>query len=574
MADKNTVEQVAKLNYKPYTDGIKKIRDSVKGLGDSNKDLLQHERSWQSVQNRVKESAGSMMRDLKSIGKSIKENAINGLAINAGMGASNFARNAISQSAKSVLSFGEAMSRVQLKTGKTKDEIDDLQTSLSKLVKVGADLGSIPDAFDEIFSTLGDVDKSKDVLTTISGFSKGVEGRDAAKVARFVRSTLTSENLPVSKQNTEQLLGAVATMMKSGSFKTLDEAMGAYGALNANAISRAKISNKTAAQLLSAASGVANKDQSLAAVNEIMKGAGTGFAKNAVLNGLLGANLFKNGQLDTKELSKASERFKKKGYDDAGFVQLMTENGLSEDAANGLVNILKNADKFKEGIDKFDRSTTTAAQAGMTLGDNLSGKIEDIYQAVAGAFENLFRHLANFDFGKALGDVAGNFKEIAGATAAVLGGSAVTGMAAKRVLGMFGAQAAGAVAGGGGAAAAGGALAAEGAGVAGSGMLLGGTGLAAGALTATGVGVAGLAGYGIGKLANKGIDAYTQGTTSEGFQGNAVERLIFKLDQYFGGDASAAIKQAQKVQVEIQSKDPGFVGIPKANDNSRDPRGL
>lgn len=68
------------------------------------------------------------------------------------------------------------------------------------------------------------------------------------------------------------------------------------------------------------------------------------------------------------------------------------------------------------------------------------------------------------------------------------------------------------------------------------------------------VGAAAVGGYGIGTVAEKGIDKYTQGKTSEGFEGNAVERLIFKLDKMVGGDKSKAIMGANKVHIELNEK--------------------
>lgn len=71
--------------------------------------------------------------------------------------------------------------------------------------------------------------------------------------------------------------------------------------------------------------------------------------------------------------------------------------------------------------------------------------------------------------------------------------------------------------------------------------------LAAGlALPAMGVVAAGGAGVGAGMLANKGIDAWTQGKSDDGYEGNFVERLFFKLDKMFGGESSGTFLENQK----------------------------
>ncbi len=88
---------------------------------------------------------------------------------------------------------------------------------------------------------------------------------------------------------------------------------------------------------------------------------------------------------------------------------------------------------------------------------------------------------------------------------------------------------------------------------------------AGGALGAIGkgalVGLAGAAGYGAGTLLEGAIDQTTQGTTKEGFEGNAIERLIFKLDSLFNTQnyqnfmRAQAMRQDVKVTVEAKGKD-------------------
>ncbi len=76
---------------------------------------------------------------------------------------------------------------------------------------------------------------------------------------------------------------------------------------------------------------------------------------------------------------------------------------------------------------------------------------------------------------------------------------------------------------------------------------------------ASAVGGAGYAGYAAGGEINKVIDEKTQGVTEEGFSGNAIERLIFKLDKLIGGEGAANIIRAQQmtkdVRVTVESKD-------------------
>ena len=87
--------------------------------------------------------------------------------------------------------------------------------------------------------------------------------------------------------------------------------------------------------------------------------------------------------------------------------------------------------------------------------------------------------------------------------------------------------------------------------IAGAGKMVG---IAKGAL---GVAGAGALGYEVGSLINEGIVEKTQGKTSEGFEGNAIERLFFKLDKLFGNERAVQFEKAQQmmnVKVEVTSK--------------------
>lgn len=93
-----------------------------------------------------------------------------------------------------------------------------------------------------------------------------------------------------------------------------------------------------------------------------------------------------------------------------------------------------------------------------------------------------------------------------------------------------------------------------------NGMILGGAsmselamlGPAAMGMAGIGVAGAGAAGVGGGLLINKGLDAWTQGTTKEGFQGNAIERLLAKLDVLTDGLLSGT---RQTVKVDLNKRE-------------------
>ena len=69
---------------------------------------------------------------------------------------------------------------------------------------------------------------------------------------------------------------------------------------------------------------------------------------------------------------------------------------------------------------------------------------------------------------------------------------------------------------------------------------------------------AGAAGFALGTaVVNPAIDKYTQGKTEEGFEGNAVERAMFKLDKLLGGSSSKEFMKNQ-VKVEVYTKEPNL----------------
>jgi prefoldin subunit 5 len=554
----NSVEQKVTLDYKGYTDGAKAIADTQKRTSsDVDKSLQGQNRAWQASEKQVKFSVASISRELKGLGKEMLSNTGKGLLIGGGALAANGAKNAIGESAKAMLAFGEAMSRVKLKVGGSKKEIDDLQDSLAELSRTGASLSSIPDAFDEIFSATGDIGKSKGVLSQVSKFASGTDSKDASRVAEFVRKNLTSQNKEVNTGNTGQLLDSVASMVKSGSFKTLDDAMGSFGGVDANAMATSHISNKTVAGMLSAGSSIGEKNQSTAAISELVKGSANGFAGNAVLQGIMGtSSLFKNGNFDPAALGKASKNFKSKGYSDAGFKQLLGQSGMSEDASNGLVNILKNGDKFVAGIKKFDEGATSASKVVDEMNDNISGKLHRVLGGLSSSFLELLNHVKGGEPGKIGGDLTNHGGDLALGTGVALGGAAATGLAFKSLGSVF---SGGKVASG-----------VLGEAAAGDAAIAGGTAAVGGASATGGSVLSGALGMGVGGTILSLIGPLIAAAIAKAF-GDYFASLGSDPIGAAASDIADVIREAlgtsqHKVKVEVFSQDPGFSAKPKQGD--------
>ena len=74
------------------------------------------------------------------------------------------------------------------------------------------------------------------------------------------------------------------------------------------------------------------------------------------------------------------------------------------------------------------------------------------------------------------------------------------------------------------------------------------------AITVGGVALAGLIGYSVGTLLNSVLDKYTQGKTKEGYEGNFLERGLFKLSNLTGIGPGRELAEQMKRQQEFQSK--------------------
>lgn len=200
--------------------------------------------------------------------------------------------------------------------------------------------------------------------------------------------------------------------------------------------------------------------------------------------------------------------------------------GLSEEAAEGFVRLAESLDRVKSAQDEVIRQTGNLNQQfdqNKTLSEAFTSNFSKFKAILADPLSTVIDSLTQL--------FSETSKSNLGSTA-VTGGSAV----AAAALTSLGLKGIGLTLGGG--------VLSSAAGVLG--------GVAAGA---TGIGAAGLAGGVIGNTSNALIDRYTQGSTSEGFQGNIIERLIFKIDQLIGGQAAQRITAAQKVIVEAAPRD-------------------
>ncbi len=272
-----------------------------------------------------------------------------------------------------------------------------------------------------------------------------------------------------------------------------------------------------------------------------------------------GVNFFgKNGQIDMKELVKFIKTSQQRiGMDPRKALQTF---GFSEEAAEGLVRIGQQSDAVQSSLEKLasaSRDNEKVFKDNMGLMEAFQGSINTL----KGRFEELTGGVT-----KKATDILSNQVGHVGGAAAVVGGGALAAavLAGGGLRGLLGGLAkkkateeitgkevqdvyvvnASEIGGG---------VAGEGLAAAGGGMM-GKLGKGAAVLGA------GAVGYEVGEqLVNPALDKYTQGKTSEGFEGNAVERLFFKLDKLLGGESSKSIINAnQKMKVTIDTKEPNL----------------
>lgn len=244
--------------------------------------------------------------------------------------------------------------------------------------------------------------------------------------------------------------------------------------------------------------------------------------------------------------------------------------GISEEAAEGFVRLAESMSKVRDaqrGIAQSTGDLDAQYKQSMGFGEAFRASINRVKSAIATPLSYLSQ--------KGTDLLSSASQSDAGAGAVVAGGGLLAALLAGAGLKGIG----GALGGGMGSLAKGAAFEAGGrqvqpvyvvnaSEIGGGGGLLGAASEAAGGagmmaklapvaalLGKAGlVGAAGAAGYGIGTLANE-YSPTMMGKTDEGFEGGAIERLIFKMDQLLGGAASKNINSAQKVLVELNTKD-------------------
>ncbi|MGZ3316860.1 MAG: hypothetical protein ACXU95_06120 [Isosphaeraceae bacterium] len=621
MAGNNEVSQVVRLNGTQYRDEIGRMQTETRtNLQKINKELTDSGNAYRDFTNYVKKQTSSMIGSIEEAGKAFAKNLGRGALAGGALAGVEAMHDGMREAIRTGLSFDDALARVASRADLSAQQVKKLKNEFFELGKTGAKLESIPEAFNAIYGATGNIDQTRSVMSPIAKAAAMGNG-DAGQVAEFVKDRLKGEGKEINQGNVQELLQSLVLAQRGGEFNSMQDAMQGMGGINASAQRRAGLSDREMAGILAGSTRAgADKATGVAAAQALVHMSQQGFGGAAALGGMLGVgNFMSNGKFDTSKLTQASANLKKSGRSDSESITLFQGAGLSEQESTGLLAILKNVEKFQAGVKRVATDTKTFDQSFEEVTDTLGHRLEELKNTTVQGFDDIFSPLMNVAKKAAGGDVGGaiaGLPRAAGQAAAgaashpLLAGGALLATAAggallkKFGLGGEGADLAKGVAKGTALKQAGvtpvyvtnaGEIRGEAGGssmadkfmqreaeAAGMGGVAGQGGKLARALGiggkalggAAAVAGAGYAGYQIGTGINDVLDEKTQGRTSEGYEGSAVERLIFKLDKLFGGENAKNFMAAQKVVVEIDSKDPAYMARPKKNDNPRDSRGL
>jgi hypothetical protein len=310
-------------------------------------------------------------------------------------------------------------------------------------------------------------------------------------------------------------------------------------------------------------------------------------------------NIIKDGKIDTEQLKNLKGRAEQLGGGDARLgmkAALLTGDDKVAEGALRLVNSLAEVEKAQEKIINSTGNLKDTYYESLSLGEAFRANINRIKSVFAKPLAFVQEKVTNA-LGAASQSDVGATAVVAGGglLAAILAGGGLRGIGSilskgakgGMVGGLVGSVAKGAAAEaitgektmpvyvvnaaeisaggamgglmGGGAGGVGGKIGGLVSKMGPLALLLGKAGLIAGGAAAVGYGA-----YKLGDgLLNPGLDKVSTGKTSEGFEGNIIERLMFKLDKLIGGESSTNFMNNQQVQVRIESKIPNIKATPK-----------
>lgn len=550
MAGSNEVLLVGKAELDSIYESLKKVMDQadkgareIQGVGKKTNDTLERsakkaETSIKATGSQLRRLAGQLYSDFKAL-----------MSLNAVAGAMKLSSQ-FAGSVKESIKLSDSIRRLGGSFGLAKDQFGQFQGKLARgLGDIGASSEAAAEALEGLagfgvkgMDSAGNLAKGAVTLAGMSGERGGEKN-----IARLLASTLQSQGKDVNDRSAQQSLVGEVTAAVQATGKQASEILGAMDQIfsTMDKSLRGKIGPEAMSQMAVMAT-TAGPAATKALQEYLSKGAIQRLPLEAQ-----GFNVFgKDGGLDMKELKRFIDTTSKRGLSPRE--SLMTA-GFSEEAAEGLVRLADASKAVEENLTKLSTATRDNEQAyreSMGLFDALKGSVNTLKGRFEEATQGFTQKLTDF-FAAQVGDTAGSAAVVGGGAtlAALLAGGGLRGIgslmkgAAKEQLieGVTGEQVQKVFV-----------VNADQMGGVGA---VGGAGKLGQALAVAG---AGAAGYAVGsQVVNPALDKYTQGKTDEGFEGNAAERLFFKLDKMLGGESSKQFMQNQ-VKVEVFTKEPNL----------------
>lgn len=545
---------------------LQKLLDELNKVTAKNKEVQdEFKSSGQAIDDSLKKKTQSTTQyffSLRDVGRRVFDQLksdIKALASLRGLEAGLSLSNQFSGTFKEVLSLSDSVRRLGNSFGIAKSDFSKFQGALSKgFGDIGASSEEAANALQGLTGTgvkgQGNVleyAKTAAQLGMLSG-ERGKSGDIAGSLAGVVRAQGKDVNDPEAMRAIAREVTAASKATGKGASELLREMQNIFESMPEDL--RKSFSPKAISQL-----GVASVVGGPGAADALKAFLGKSKEERAGLEAQGFGKIFgKDGELDLKGLQEVAKELKSRGVSSRMAAQTL---GLSGSEAEGFVRLIEKSDQLAQALDETSKASkdyAKEARESMGFGDafranirKVQGTIGEGLGAVTQGATDLLSSASESSAG-ALGTVAaggilasvlagGGLRGIGGSLAKGAGGlikgKVAEGVTEKETIPVYVVNAS--EIGGGGSA------------LAGAGKM---GGLAKGAL---GVAGAGAIGYEVGSLINEGIVEKTQGKTSEGFEGNAIERLFFKLDKLFGNERATQFERAQQmmnVKVEVTSK--------------------
>ena len=603
MADNVTSQKIV-IDGAEASAGIKRVNSDLKTAAmDMNKSLVDNSKQFVQNETQIKQWGKSAVDELKRFGQASIENA----ALGAKAAALSLGNDALKRGARDavgmIFELSEAHADMQSRLGASTEQMEKWDKAVfDSATKSKANVASVQDSFKSLVDTFN----PDDVAKMMDPIGQGVllAHGNAEATSDFLKKTVGAQGKTLSEGGMDALSGADLLKRRGQGFGTTESYMAALGSLDANAVQKSGLNMRDLAGIIAGVTKTGiDPARALAGVSGLLNANADGKLNPlATLLGSKNGSMMKNGKLNLDMLgSGQAKHLTNLGGDEATSLKLFQEMTRLQGAeGEALFNTIRHLDKFSETVDAVKKDQQTLGQSAKLAANSLGASYQSMKNEIVigttkilKSLETPFKSLLDGNIGKALSEAphaiggalseASHHKALVGGALVSAGiggmllssvkntlfggskgGGLMKGIVSKAGMRVYVTNASeirgesgpvGAIEDTASKMVKSGGFMAMFRGLAANAAVLGGASMGeigamgAGAIGMAGAGVAGagLAGYGIGKGIN-----YVTGNT-----GQMGEKLYDMIH----------------VSVEVDSKDPLFLGRPKATDHVRDSKG-